>query len=169
MTAAVVMGVAGCGKTRVGTALADRLGWTFVDGDDHHPPANVAKMGAGVPLTDADRAPWLAELNEVIRAHQARGQDLVLACSALTRTYRSRLGEDVKDLRIAFLDITPEVAAKRLQDRQGHFMPPDLLASQFATLERPDADEDPGTEILTVDVDRPVEAIVDDLATALRG
>src|SRR5690606_28281918 len=121
-----------------------------------HPPANVAKMRAGVPLTDADRAPWLATLNQVIRTHQQRGEAVVLACSALKRAYRERVAEGVDDLHIVHLAVTPEVAAERLLDRTGHFMPPELLASQFATLEPPVADEDRNTEVLVVDAHRSV-------------
>ena len=135
--AVVVMGVAGSGKTLVGRALADRLGWTFVDGDDHHPEANRAKMAAGVPLTDADRWPWLDRLRALLDDARARGAGVVLACSALKASYRERLGAGDPRLAFVFRDGDPAVIAARLAARRGHYMPPSLLDSQIATLERP--------------------------------
>ena len=170
-TAVLVMGVSASGKTVVGSALAEKLGWTFVDADDHHPAANVEKMSAGVPLTDTDRAPWLDTLNGIIRDHQERDDDLVLACSALKRAYREQLAEGVDDLRVVLLDIAPDVAVERIHDRRGHFMPSALLDSQYATLERPDETEicsDSGiTSVLVVDAARPVDALVDELVEKL--
>lgn len=159
----VVMGVAGSGKSTVAAALADRLGWRFVDADDHHPPANVDKMRRGIPLDDSDRAPWLAALNDLVRTHQARAADgLVLACSALTGTYRARLTAGVDDVAIAYLRAEPGLLAARLRARPGHFMPADLLASQLAALEEPTAEE-----ALCLDADRPVDALVDQIVRAI--
>jgi gluconokinase len=133
----VVMGVTGAGKTTVGRLLAERLGAAFADADDYHPPENVAKMRAGVALDDADRAPWLARLNAVLREADAGGGSLVLACSALKRAYRDLLGAGIRDLRLVFLDGSKELLARRLAERTGHYMNPALLDSQLATLERP--------------------------------
>jgi gluconokinase len=132
----VVMGVSGTGKSTVGRALADALGVPFVEGDDLHPPANVAKMAAGIPLTDADRAPWL----DLVAARLA-GTPAVVACSALRRIYRDRLRSEAPDLALVFLHGTREVLAARMTERPGHFMPTSLLDSQLATLEPPAPDE----------------------------
>lgn len=158
----VVMGVSGCGKTTVGVALAQRLGSRFVDADDWHPAANVAKMHAGVPLDDADRAPWLARLNAVLRHAAARGQPVVLACSALRGRYRDALAERLPGVRFVFLHGPFETIARRVAAREHRYMPASLLASQFAALEPP-------ADAIALDVDAPVEAIVDAAERALRG
>jgi carbohydrate kinase (thermoresistant glucokinase family) len=147
----VVMGVSGSGKTTVGAALADALGLPFVDGDALHPAANVAKMAAGIPLDDADRAPWLDAVGAVLAAGP-----VVVACSALRRVYRDRLRAAAPGLLLVFLDGSREVLAARMAARPGHFMPASLLDSQLATLERPDLDEHP----VTVDIAAPVPEIV---------
>ena len=126
------MGVAGCGKTTVGRALADALGLTFHDADDFHPEANVAKMRSGTPLTDADRWPWLETLSGLLR------EPVVLACSALKESYRTRLSLGGSPVFV-YLRITPETATARLQARADHFMPSSLIKSQFETLEEPDS------------------------------
>lgn len=137
----VVMGVSGAGKTAVGRALAQELGWAFLEGDAFHPPANVEKMRAGVPLTDADRAPWLDAIADALAAHEARGERCVLACSALRRRYRDRLGS-AAPCRFVLLDVARDELARRLRERRGHFMPAALLASQIETLEPLAPDED---------------------------
>jgi gluconokinase len=147
----VVMGVSGSGKTTVGAALADALRLPFVDGDALHPAANVAKMAAGIPLDDADRAPWLDAVGAVLAAGP-----VVVACSALRRVYRDRLRLAAPELLLVFLDGSREVLAQRMAARPGHFMPASLLDSQLATLERPDPDERP----VTVDIAAPVPDIV---------
>ncbi len=134
----VVMGVTGAGKTTVGRLLARALGGDFLDADDYHPAANVAKMRAGRPLTDDDRRPWLARLNEVLRAYAARSARVVLACSALKASYREQLVAGLPDSRIVYLRGTKALIAARLEARRGHYMNPALLDSQFATLEEPD-------------------------------
>ena len=133
----VVMGVSGAGKTVLGGALATELGWDFADADDFHPPANLAKMGAGSPLDDADRAPWLAALRARVERALAEERPLVLACSALRQAYRDALWADRPRMRLVHLDGPREVLAARLVARTGHFMPVALLDSQFATLETP--------------------------------
>jgi carbohydrate kinase (thermoresistant glucokinase family) len=138
---AVVMGVSGAGKSTLGAALAQRLGWAFQEGDDFHPPANVAKMAAGVPLTDADRAPWLAAIKAWIDGRLASGQGGVITCSALKRVYRDRVVAGHAGVRLVYLTGSHDLIAGRVAARRGHFMPPALLGSQFAALEAPDADE----------------------------
>jgi gluconokinase len=135
----IVMGVSGSGKTTVGIALGTALGWPFVDGDTLHPAANVAKMAAGHPLTDADRAPWLAAIAGLMDKWAAAGGDGVIACSALRRAYRDVLRRD--GARFVFLDVDRSLLAARLAHRHGHFMPAALLDSQLATLEPPQPDE----------------------------
>jgi gluconokinase len=131
----VVMGVSGTGKTTVGQALSDALGLPFVEGDELHPASNVEKMAAGIPLTDADRAPWL----DLIAAELHR--PVVVACSALKRAYRDRLRRDAPDLTLVYLHGSRELLAERMGGRRGHFMPTTLLDSQLATLEPPMPDE----------------------------
>lgn len=137
----VVMGVSGSGKSSVGAALADALGVRFIEGDEHHSPANIAKMRAGVPLTDEDRAAWLASLAAEISAAAAEGRGLVLSCSALRRRYRDRLRAADPALRFAHIHGERALFAQRMQTRSGHFMPPSLLDSQLAALEPLQADE----------------------------
>jgi gluconokinase len=134
----ILMGVSGVGKTTVGKRLAEALGWRFLEGDDFHPPANVEKMAAGIPLTDADRLPWLERLRELVAEVLARGEDAVLACSALKRSYRQLLTVDPARVRWVYLWAPREVIASRLAARTGHFMPLTLLGSQLETLETPE-------------------------------
>jgi len=129
----VVMGVSGVGKTTVGKALARELGWHFIDADGYHPPANVAKMAAGIALDDADRWPWLETLNCVLR----KEKNAVLACSALKEVYRSRITDGLARFEIVYLHGSFELIAARLAERPHHYMPASLLRSQFATLEPP--------------------------------
>src|SRR5213078_3447277 len=133
----VVMGVSGAGKTTVGSALAARLGWAFLDADEFHPPENVAKMAAAIPLTDTDRWPWLDRLNSELRAIESRGGDAVLACSALKETYRSRLMKDIAQSRLVHLRGSIEFIRARMAARKHKYMPAALLESQFETLEPP--------------------------------
>ncbi len=151
--AIVVMGVSGCGKTSVGRALAERLGWRFADGDDFHPPANVEKMRAGIPLDDDDRRPWLERLNVLLREAAGSGEPLVLACSALRERYRELLADRMPGLRFVHLTGSPELIGQRLASRRHRYMPASLLASQFAALEAP-------RDALTLDVGPPVDALV---------
>lgn len=160
----VVMGVAGCGKTSVGRELADRLGTRFLDGDDYHPAANVAKMSAGTALTDEDRWPWLDRLGAVTEQAVAETGGAVLACSALRRVYRERLQEAARGaVMFVHLAGTQALIEQRMAARTGHFMPTGLLDSQFATLEPPGPDE----TALSIDVDAPLDEIVDRIARAL--
>jgi len=137
----VVMGVSGCGKSTVGIQLAQALGLDFIEGDALHPPRNVALMAAGTPLTDADRAGWLAEIAASLGQADAVGQGLVVSCSALKRSYRDLLRATCPGLRLIHLHGTPDLLRARLQARSGHYMPASLLASQLDALEPPAADE----------------------------
>ncbi|GAB2767110.1 gluconokinase [Streptomyces bullii] len=140
----VVMGVSGSGKTTVGQLLAQRLGVPYAEGDDFHPAPNVAKMRAGHPLDDEDRRPWLDKIAQWLADHADSGG--VVTCSALKRRYRDRLASTVPRLVFVHLDGSPELIAARITERRGHFMPPDLLRTQFADLE-PLADDEAGAAI----------------------
>lgn len=139
----LLMGVSGCGKTTIGAALAERLGWEFLEGDALHPPANVAKMAAGTPLDDGDRWPWLRAIAERIDGWRRHGVSGVVACSALKRVYRDILVGPCADVRLVYLQGDRVLIAARLAARKNHFMPPGLLDSQFRTLEEPGGDEHP--------------------------
>jgi gluconokinase len=158
--AVVVMGVSGCGKTEVGRRLAQRLGARFIDADDLHPPANVQKMRAGIPLDDADRAPWLALLNARLRDATAAGASIVLACSALKQRYRDLLADGVPGLRFVHLAGSRELIAARLAMRQHRYMPPSLLDSQFAALEPP-------VDAIVIDIALTPEQVAEAAAKAL--
>ncbi|GAP60636.1 probable gluconokinase [Arthrobacter sp. Hiyo1] len=136
-----IMGVSGSGKTVLGQALGKRLGIPFIDADDLHPASNKALMAAGIPLTDADRIPWLNVVAATIAKGVSENQPSVVACSALKRTYRDLLRTQVSDLLLIYIDGAAEVIARRLEDREHEYMPASLLASQIATLEQPEADE----------------------------
>ncbi len=140
-TAVVVMGVSGSGKTTVAVELARRLGWEFAEGDDHHPPANVAKMRAGIPLDDADREPWLRDLAAWIADREEAGTSCVLTCSALKRRYRDLLRTGNTSVFFTHVDVPEDVLVQRLAQREGHYMPPSLLSSQLAALEPLQDDE----------------------------
>ena len=152
----VIMGVSGCGKSTVGEALAKRLGAPFYDGDDYHPPENVAKMASGKPLDDTDRIPWLARLRNLIAAHLEKGETAVLACSALKKRYRDQLREGNDGIQFVHLKGDFELIWGRMQARPGHYMKAEMLHSQFADLEEPGADE-----AIIVDIANNVEAIVE--------
>jgi gluconokinase len=149
------MGVSGSGKSTVGAALAQRLRVPFGDGDDLHPPANVAKMTAGQPLNDDDRYPWLEAIGKWLADHHDGG---VMSCSALKRKYRDQLRRHCADVEFLHLSGSPEVISKRQASRPGHFMPASLLQSQFATLEPLEPDE----HGIAIDVDQNIDSIVDD-------
>jgi gluconokinase len=155
----ILTGVSGVGKTTIGQALAQELRWRFADGDDFHSVANIAKMHAGVPLTDEDRAPWLQSLHAAIADWLASGENVVLACSALKASYRAILLVS-SEVELVYLRGSFELIARRLALRKGHYMNPDLLRSQLDTLEEP-------TDTLTLDAGLPVAQLVTEIRTAL--
>ena len=158
---AVLMGVSGSGKTTIGSALAERVGWPFLDGDDFHPPENVAKMKSGTPLTDEDRWPWLDRLNTELRAREARSESAVIACSALKQAYRDRLSRGLASWRLVFLHGSFELLRRRAEERKHRYMPASLLQSQFDTLEPP-------TEAIRIDVAEPLEKSLETIKAAMQ-
>ena len=152
-TGFIVMGVAGSGKSTVGKALAERLGWDFFDADDFHPPENIAKMAAGTPLTDSDRAPWLAALSDQLFVTLKAGRHPVLACSALKEVYREQLLRGKDGLEIIYLKGSCDLLWARMSVREGHFMKPEMLKSQFATLEEP-------KDAIILDISLPLDAML---------
>jgi gluconokinase len=160
---AVMMGVSGSGKTTVARGVAERNGWVLLEGDTFHPAANVAKMHAGVPLTDDDRWPWLQAIAREIDKLRGQHTSAVVACSALKRAYRDILIADRPDVVLVYLHGSQALIAERLAVRKNHFMPATLLDSQFATLEEPGEDEHP----IVVSIAQPPDAIVDELVQKL--
>jgi gluconokinase len=153
----LVMGVAGVGKTTIGEALARALGARFIDADDYHPPENVGKMKAGIPLSDEDRWPWLQRLNGILKDEQ----NAVLACSALKDSYRRRLAEGLKDFKVVYLHASADLIRSRMATRTHRYMPATLLESQFAALEAP-------ADAISVDVAATPEQCVAVILTELR-
>ncbi len=150
----VVMGVSGCGKSRVAGLLAKKTGGLFLDADDFHPPANKSKMAAGIPLNDEDRWDWLEALNRELKRQAASSAGTAfLACSALRQVYRDRLANGLDHLRFIYLKGSKECIRARLDARQNHYMPTALLDSQFATLEEPE-------DAILVDIERPLAEII---------
>jgi gluconokinase len=156
----IVMGVTGAGKTTVGRALAAALGWEFHDGDELHSAASKLKMHRGIALDDADRAPWLSAIRELIMAMLSEGREGVVACSALKQSYRDKIVVDPNSVKVVYLKGSKEVIADRLRNRGGHFMNPNLLQSQFDTLEEP-------REAIVVDVSATPKAIVNEVIARL--
>ncbi len=159
----VVMGVSGSGKTTIGTLLAQRLGCVYAEADQFHPTANIAKMRAGQPLDDADREPWLHAIAEWIDTCEEAGEDAVVTCSALKRSYRDVLRSGHKHVRLVYLDGSADLLAERVLHRAGHFFPADLLDSQLTTLEPPDPDE----HAIEVDNTASPSAVVDEILSRL--
>ena len=153
----IIMGVSGCGKTTVGTELANHLGWNFYDADDFHPPENVAKMASGTPLNDDDRHPWLVSLHDLISASLEKGKSGVLACSALKESYREILLKNNENVQIVYLKGSFDLILSRMQARSGHYMKPEMLKSQFDTLEEP-------VDALTVPISMSVAEILGQIA-----
>jgi gluconokinase len=159
----IVAGVSGSGKSTIGAMLAGRLGWEFADGDALHPAENVAKMQAGIPLTDADRWPWLRIIEAWMDERIAAGTSAVIACSALRRAYRDVLLAGRPEVRLVFLAISREAAAARLAVRHGHFFPAQLVDSQFRDLEPPDETE----RVIVADAERPPGEVIADITARL--
>jgi gluconokinase len=158
--ALILMGVSGSGKTVVGELLSQKLGWPFFDGDDFHPKENVDKMAAGIPLDDDDRTPWLLNLHDLIADHLAERKSLLLACSALKQTYRDLLLEGNPNTLFIHLKGDFGLIMSRMQARSGHYMKPEMLYSQFETLEEP-------TDALTVDIGQNLDRITEEIITQL--
>lgn len=165
----VVMGVSGCGKSTIARELATTLGVEFVEGDELHPPANVQRMAAGIPLTDHDRRDWLAAIGQRLGAAHEAGRGVIVACSALKRRYRDELRHRAPGLKLIHLHGDAPLLAERLESRSGHYMPPSLLPSQLQALELPGPDED----ALVLDIRMPPARLVQQalvgLASAVRG
>lgn len=155
LSAIVVMGVAGCGKSCVGAAIAGHSGGRLIEGDAFHPAANIKKMSAGIPLDDDDREGWLIRLGQELQATLKAGDRPILTCSALKKRYRDALRHAVPDLGFVFLDLSPDEASRRVLARPGHFMPASLIDSQFATLERPEGE----ALVLLLDATLPVDQL----------
>ncbi|MFC4913158.1 gluconokinase [Actinomadura gamaensis] len=160
----LVMGVAGSGKTTVGRLLAQELGWDFADADQFHSPANIAKMTAGIPLTDADRMPWLRTIRTWIDVHHVAERPGVVTCSGLRRAYRAELTGGRPEVLPVFLDGDRDLIARRMSARIGHFFKPEMLDGQFRILERPAPDE----HVLVLPTAWSVEKLVDTVVAALR-
>jgi gluconokinase len=159
----VVTGVSGSGKTTIGTLLAQRLGCVYAEADHFHPKANIDKMRAGQPLTDADREPWLRAIAEWIDTNEEAGEDAVVSCSALKRQYRDVLREGHRHVRIVYLAGSTDLLAERVLHRVGHFFPPHLLDTQLATLEPPTPDE----HVIAVDNTADPATVVDEILSRL--
>jgi len=156
------MGPAGSGKTTVGKLLASQLSWEFADGDDFHPLANIEKMSRGIPLTDEDRIPWLESIRDAMQQWEAQGKNVVLACSALKRSYRELLGLDsnAKNIKLVYLKGSYDLLLERLHSRKGHYMKEQMLASQLADLEEP-------ADAITIDAAKSPEEIVSEIRSRL--
>ena len=148
------MGVSGSGKTTLGKALAQRLGWEFFDADDFHPPENIAKMAAGIPLSDSDRAPWLAALHHQLLSTLSADCHAVLACSALKEPYRARLLEGMGGITVIYLKGSYDLIFSRMSIREDHYMKPGMLQSQFDALEEP-------KDAIVLDVKMPLNDMID--------
>jgi gluconokinase len=154
--AVVIMGVSGSGKTSIGRALSTRLGWSFYDGDDYHSPQAIEKMSNGIPLNDEDRLPWLETLSELVSEKNEAGENLVLACSALKKSYRRNLRSTNEDLQFVYLEGDFDLIWSRMQNRADHYMKPEMLRSQFEALEIPE-------DTLKVNIKQPISRILEEI------
>ena len=159
----VVMGVSGCGKSTIGKNLADLLDLDFLEGDDFHTPENVSLMSAGIPLNDDNRAPWLAILNQTMSQHIAQKKGFVLACSALKKSYRAQLINNINNIKFVYLRSSRAEIHSRMAARENHFMALSLIDSQFDALEEPDQTEN----LITVSINNPVQQLVDQIVQGL--
>jgi gluconokinase len=159
--AIICMGVSGSGKSTIGKLAAARLGWIFLDADDFHPAANIEKMRRAIPLNDEDRQPWLERLHQELQERLEKKESVMLACSALKESYRSKLSDHLADLRFVYLDIDIETIRDRLAHRAGHFFAKELLDSQFAVLEKP-------TNAIVIDARQSAEEIVSEMVETIR-
>lgn len=161
----ILMGVSGSGKSTIGVAVAREIQAKFIDGDDLHPRANIQKMASGQPLNDDDRAPWLQRLNDAAYSLNHKNETGIIVCSALKRRYRDLLRQDNENMVFIYLKGSFEVILARLKARSGHFMPTDLLKSQFDALEEPASDE---KDVICIDIDTDIEGVVSRCVAALK-
>lgn len=154
----ILMGVSSTGKTSVGTAVAQKLGLKLIDGDDLHPRANIVKMASGTPLNDDDRRPWLERINDAAFSLEQKSEKGIIVCSALKKKYRDQIREGNTDVKFLFLNGSFELVLERMKQRKGHFMKPEMLQSQFNTLEIPQADE---PDVIFIDIDGSFEEVVE--------
>lgn len=164
MTIVIIMGVSGSGKTTVGKRLAEALDWQFMDADDLHSPENVEKMSRGIPLDESDRHPWLMAMRQQISAWLQQDKNVVLACSALKQSYREILDCSLEPIKLVYLKGSQAVIQSRIQSRMDHFMPADLLNSQFDALEEPTPDE-----AIHLDVSLPIPELVERISSVVKG
>lgn len=153
----ILMGVSSTGKTSVGTAVAQQLGLKMIDGDDLHPRANIAKMASGHPLNDDDRKPWLTRINDAAFSLEQKSEKGIIVCSALKKKYRDQIRQGNTNIHFIFLHGSYELVLSRMQQRKGHFMKPEMLQSQFNTLEIPQADE---TDVIFIDINGSFDEVV---------
>lgn len=161
----IVMGVSGCGKSTIGALIAQRLGAKFIDGDDLHPRANIEKMRRGEPLNDHDRAPWLERIRDAAFSLENKSEQGIIVCSALKKAYRDQIRDGNQNVTFLFLDGDKALIIERMRARKGHFMKTDMLESQFATLQRPSAEE---TDVLTISIASDIDRVVEQAITALK-
>ncbi|AWW33891.1 gluconate kinase [Mannheimia varigena] len=160
----ILMGVSSTGKTSVGTAVAQKLGLKLIDGDDLHPRANIVKMASGTPLNDDDRRPWLERINDAAFSLEQKSEKGIIVCSALKKKYRDQIREGNADVKFLFLNGSFELVLERMKQRKGHFMKPEMLQSQFNTLEIPQADE---PDVIFIDIDGSFEEVVEQCVAAV--
>lgn len=160
----ILMGVSSTGKTSVGTAVAQKLGMKLIDGDDLHPRANILKMASGTPLNDDDRRPWLERINDAAFSLEQKSEKGIIVCSALKKKYRDQIREGNADVKFLFLNGSFELVLERMKQRKGHFMKPEMLQSQFNTLEIPQADE---SDVIFIDIDGSFEEVVERCVAAV--
>lgn len=160
----IVMGVSGCGKSTIGAKIAQRLNAKFIDGDDLHPRANIEKMSRGEPLDDSDRAPWLERIRDAAFSLENKSERGVIVCSALKKSYRDQIRDGNRNVTFIFLDGDKALIVERMQARKGHFMKTHMIDSQFAVLERPDAQE---TDVLPISITDDIDVVVEHAVHAL--
>lgn len=161
----ILMGVSSTGKTSVGTAVAQKLGLKLIDGDDLHPRANIVKMASGTPLNDDDRRPWLERINDAAFSLEQKSEKGIIVCSALKKKYRDQIREGNADVKFLFLNGSFELVLERMKQRKGHFMKPEMLQSQFNTLEIAQADE---PDVIFIDIDGSFEEVVERCVEAVK-
>lgn len=161
----ILMGVSSTGKTSIGTAISQQLGLKLIDGDDLHPRANIIKMRDGHPLNDEDRAPWLERIRDAAFSLEQKSERGIIICSALKKKYRDQIRQGNEDVKFIFLEGDFDLVLSRMKQRQGHYMKVDMLKSQFATLETPQADE---SDVIHIDINAPFDEVVERCVSAIK-